>query len=164
MRLKFLFIIVLVFFLMGCAPKEFLFKEYDVLLKSNIKEKHKIKKEKYFKFKQSINTKSWNELELEYFAEVKFLDKKNKSYNFDISLTSYSVSEYNLGGSDTIYLINNNVKMTKLFDEERELKHVFYESERKIKDGFLRFSCYTKDSIDINFLYQKFNEIEIIEK
>ncbi len=164
---KIILFLVSVFLLMGCGSKEFLFKEYDILLKSDIKEKHRFKKEKYVVFKQShiVVEMDYDDIfKNKYYSKVSFSDKKYKSYNFECHLSSGSIHGYTLGGNDPIYFLDKKIKMTKLYDSDNVLGHVFYQYERKIKDGFLSFTCYTKDSIDINFLYQKFNEIEIIEK
>ena len=40
----------------------------------------------------------------------------------------------------------------------------YYIFEKKIKNGFIEFRNTSKSKIDLNFLLQKFNEIEIIEK
>ncbi len=166
-NLKIFLILATVLLMLSCGSKVFIFKEYDVLLKSNILQKHQMKKDELVKFRVSGDVKfvdNFEKIYTKFYSKVIFKDKKYKSYNFECHLTSESMHDYTFGGNDPIYFLDKKIKMTKLYDSENVLSHVFYENERKTKDGFVRFSCYTKDSIDLNFLLQRFNEIEIIEK
>ncbi len=163
---KIFLLFVSVFLLDGCSScrkKIQFFEGIDLI--THIPEKHKFckKDSDIAKYLDSDNYEIDKRIDLR--TEVKFKDKNKKNYNFDVSYSNQTIFEYEQFNSDTVYLKKYGImKQESFYCVDSTSKLISYTHQKKIKNGYLNFNCQTNDSIDLNFLRQKFNEIEFIEK
>jgi len=161
---KIILFLVSVFLLVSCGSKKFTFENRNVSIKSKIKENHQVIDNKLVKLEGMFCMASLEDLKnMKDNFSIVFNDEKLVEYNFIISNSKEKLlNEYDINAN----IINSEtngiykVEFNNSFDKNTN----YYTYERKIKNGFVYFTNKSKSEINLNFLLQKFNEIEIIEK
>jgi hypothetical protein len=161
--ISFIFLIFLTF---SCGSDIYYFNNKNISIKSNIKEKHQIIDNRLIKPEGKIcllsveDLKDINDNFLVQFKEIKFHD-----YNFIISFNKESFLQDNFLDANFINLNKNGIYKVE-FKKPWSDRTNYYIYERKIKNGYIQFTNSSNSDIelDFDFLFQKFNEIEIIGK
>jgi hypothetical protein len=157
-----LFVSVLLF--IGCGSKKFYFENTNVSIKSKIKENHQVIDNKLVKLEGMFCLLSPEDLKnMKDNFSIVFYDEKLVEYNFIISFSKVTcLNDYHF---DAKVIDLNNSELHKVEIKNLSNKNInYYIYEKKIENGFIEFGNTSKSEIDLNFLLQKFNEIEIIEK
>ena len=148
----------------GCGTNKFTFKNKNVSIKSKIKENHQVIDSKLVKFEGMFCLSSPEDLKnMKDNFSIVFYDEKLVEYNFIISFSKVTcLNDYHFDAK----VIDLNISgLHKVEIKNLSNKNInYYIFEKKIKNGFIEFRNTSKSEIDLNFLLQKFNEIEIIEK
>ena len=163
-HLKIIVLFVSVFLMFGCGTNKFTFKNKNVSIKSKIKENHQVIDNKLVKLEGVFCLSSPEDLKnMKDNFSIVFYDEKLVEYNFIISFSKVTcLNDYHF---DAKVIDLNNSGLHKVEIKNLSNKNInYYIFEKKIKNGFIEFRNTSKSKIDLNFLLQKFNEIEIIEK
>ncbi|WP_374539906.1 hypothetical protein [Flavobacterium sp.] len=161
-KLMSLLFLINAFLFINCSSKKFEIKEKNLQFISRINEKHKIKKTNLYD--GSNNLVNSDELFKFDYYNFKFLNKNLKKYNFQINFSEQSHFLFEQFNSDTVYLKKFNILKNLIYScVDSTSVIISYSYEKKVKNGFIQFDCTTNDSINLEFLRQKFDEIEIIE-
>ena len=163
-HLKIFVLFVSVFLMFGCGTNKFTFKNKNVSIKSKIKENHQVIDNKLVKLEGVFCLSSPEDLKnMKDNFSIVFYDEKLVEYNFIISFSKVTcLNDYHF---DAKVIDLNNSGLHKVEIKNLSNKNInYYIFEKKIKNGFIEFRNTSKSKIDLNFLLQKFNEIEIIEK
>ena len=163
-HLKIFVLFVSVFLMFGCGTNKFTFENKNVSIKSKIKENHQVIDSKLVKFEGMFCLSSPEDLKnMKDNFSIVFYDEKLVEYNFIISFSKVTcLNDYHF---DAKVIDLNNSGLHKVEIKNLSNKNInYYIFEKKIKNGFIEFRNTSKSKIDLNFLLQKFNEIEIIEK
>ena len=163
-HLKIFVLFVSVFLMFGCGTNKFTFENKNVSIKSKIKENHQVIDSKLVKFEGMFCLSSPEDLKnMKDNFSIVFYDEKLVEYNFIISFSKVTcLNDYHFDAK----VIDLNISgLHKVEIKNLSNKNInYYIFEKKIKNGFIEFRNTSKSKIDLNFLLQKFNEIEIIEK
>ena len=163
-HLKIFVLFVSVFLMFGCGTNKFTFKNKNVSIKSKIKENHQVIDNKLVKLEGVFCLSSPEDLKnMKDNFSIVFYDEKLVEYNFIISFSKVTcLNDYHFDAK----VIDLNISgLHKVEIKNLSNKNInYYIFEKKIKNGFIEFRNTSKSKIDLNFLLQKFNEIEIIEK
>ena len=163
-HLKIFVLFVSVFLMFGCGTNKFTFKNKNVSIKSKIKENHQVIDNKLVKLEGVFCLSSPEDLKnMKDNFSIVFYDEKLVEYNFIISFSKVTcLNDYHFDAK----VIDLNISgLHKVEIKNLSNKNInYYIFEKKIKNGFIEFRNTSKSEIDLNFLLQKFNEIEIIEK
>ena len=161
---KIIVLFVSVFLMLGCGTNKFTFENKNVSIKSKIKENHQAIDNKLVKLEGMFCLSSPEDLKnMKDNFSIVFYDEKLMEYNFIISFSKVScLNDYYFDAK----VINLNIYgLHKVEIKNFSNKNInYYIYEKKIKNGYIQFGNTSKSEIDLNFLLQKFNEIEIIEK
>ena len=163
-HLKIFVLFVSVFLMFGCGTNKFTFENKNVSIKSKIKENHQVIDNKLVKLEGVFCLSSPEDLKnMKDNFSIVFYDEKLVEYNFIISFSKVTcLNDYHF---DAKVIDLNNSGLHKVEIKNLSNKNInYYIFEKKIKNGFIEFRNTSKSKIDLNFLLQKFNEIEIIEK
>ena len=163
-HLKIIVLFVSVFLMFGCGTNKFTFENKNVSIKSKIKENHQVIDNKLVKLEGVFCLSSPEDLKnMKDNFSIVFYDEKLVEYNFIISFSKVTcLNDYHF---DAKVIDLNNSGLHKVEIKNLSNKNInYYIFEKKIKNGFIEFRNTSKSKIDLNFLLQKFNEIEIIEK
>jgi hypothetical protein len=163
-HLKIIVLFVPVFLMFGCGTNKFTFENKNVSIKSKIKENHQVIYNKLVKLEGMFCLSSPEDLKnMKDNFSIVFYDEKLVEYNFIITFSKVTcLNDYHF---DAKVIDLNNSGLHKVEIKNLSNKNInYYIYEKKIKNGFIEFGNTSKSEIDLNFLLQKFNEIEIIEK
>jgi hypothetical protein len=155
-----------VFLLFSCSSKKLNYGNHQVV--SKIQEKHSISftKDDSWKFKQSFKLEDIDDNKI----DIKFKDEDLKKYNFEIKISVWDFRNIRFFDADTIFYNEHNIHLFILKERVGRIKYIYCKQiEKNYRDfeknkSFFQFYCFAKDSLDVDFLSGKFNEIEIIEK
>ena len=161
---KIIVFLVSVFMMFGCGTNKFTFENKNVSIKSKIKENHQVIDNKLVKLEGMFCLSSPEDLKnMKDNFSIVFYDKKLVEYNFIISFSKVTcLNDYHFDAK----VINLNISgLHKVEIKNLSNNNInYYVYEKKIINGYIQFGNTSKSEIDLNFLLQKFNEIEIIEK
>ena len=161
---KIIVFLVSVYMMFGCGTNKFTFENKNVSIKSKIKENHQVIDNKLVKLEGMFCLSSPEDLKnMKDNFSVVFYDEKLEEYNFIISYSKVTcLNDYHFDAK----VINLNISgLHKVEIKNLSNNNInYYVYEKKIINGYIQFGNTSKSEIDLNFLLQKFNEIEIIEK
>jgi hypothetical protein len=149
---------------MSCGSKKYSFENKNISIKSKIKENHQVIDNKLVKLEGMFCLSSPEDLkDMKDNFSIVFYDEKLMEYNFIISFSKVTcLNDYHFDAKVIDLNFNGLHKVEIMNLSNKNINYYIY--EKKIKNGFIEFGNTSKSEIDLNFLLQKFNEIEIIEK
>lgn len=161
---KIILSVVSVFLMMNCGSNKYSFSDKNISIRSNIKENHQVVDNKLVKLEGMYCLLSPEDLKnMKDNFSIVFNDEKLLGYNFQISFSKVTCLNNYHFDAKVIDLNTNGLHKVEIKNLTNENTN-YYVYEKKIKSGYIQFGNTSKSEIDLNFLYQKFNEIEIIEK
>lgn len=154
---KIILFFVFVFLLTGCGLNKYHFEKTNIYLLTNKKNENSFSKLDNIDFDDFFYKN----------VAVKFKSKSLKKYSFEICCSNEPNYFNSIFNTDTTYIKEFKIIKSTTYScvNLNPLSNIVsYTYQKKLNDKYLYFSCTTNDSIDLSFLLQKFNEIQIIEK